>query len=508
MEYGEFKLGFFYEIWFLVRTKDMTESNFKRAMDSLRELPRSRIDQYEPEDPSAPLFTTGSFDSPIIGGVDTYGFTATTPYDYDERFRPPPGLDALILSIHQATATEPDNMETILEAMKRIFVAMNAIYAILATEFDFERVSSVKDLRKVLSGAYLLSDELVEAVGRQRLDSLCETGPLTGGLWLRFGEAFVYGIPKEKHNATRKVLNDIWSKLPILSTEEKRPKISKKDLPYNSLGTDGSFPFMLVFVPDEFQSQESVGDFFRSFPNVEEFRYSHEPGKVLRDHHSLTKRFLDGKRIDLAVSVPLDDSGRISATSHISMQILSGTKKEKSFGPEFERPGLTAIHVNFYVFSREHHRDYHTAMLQILTAVAKSFHPLFGFGSQSGSYIFGSDVLKKKPPERQLWPRNIYDASAYDETLRGNVRAFWRQNILRWCMRTIDERYIVLLCNDIQLEPIKIGPEAASQVLGEGLDIVAQRLPPASRKKRLPSPRPGATQGTVMVEGLDDTGGG
>jgi hypothetical protein len=35
-------MGFFYDILFLVRTKDMTEANFKKARDSLQALPRSR----------------------------------------------------------------------------------------------------------------------------------------------------------------------------------------------------------------------------------------------------------------------------------------------------------------------------------------------------------------------------------------------------------------------------------------------------------------------------------
>jgi hypothetical protein len=244
---------------------------------------------------------------------------------------------------------------------------------------------------------------------------------------------------------------------------------------------DNYRPFLVAFYPSENTTREKILGFFESFSEVKEHKYSHDPNQNRKDLKTLAKRYIDGKSVHVAITIPLTDDGKLSTEFDVQLRILSGTAKEKSYGPEFEREGLTVVHIIPYGGGGA---QYFTFLHQVLEAFCHAFEPLYGFGVITQSSVLEGRYLKKNLPERQLWPLNQYDLGSLDEALSLKLRSYWRENVINWNLSIVDGRYALLIHNDERIHNSDLTEDDARSILGRDLDIVERSLPPPTHLKK------------------------
>jgi hypothetical protein len=201
-------------------SSSLTNERLFRLLDLYREHPDTDVPA-PPENPAGTdFFEHIDRDPPILLGLDI-GLDGSGNHgsELPDILVMPEGLGFLVLRIGTSSLEGlPDHHELFLDALKTAFVGLDAVYAVTLHEITLsvERVAWER-LRELPGGVHVLSRALVEAVGRERLIGAAPMhGDLEGGgLVLRFGDEYVYGMPEECAPAMEALLGEMWSRVDL-----------------------------------------------------------------------------------------------------------------------------------------------------------------------------------------------------------------------------------------------------------------------------------------------------
>ncbi len=215
--------------YFLVRSENLTEGRFAEMMRGLG----SHVPRFE--DPEAPAKVSNySFG---LEHVEVWGFRSSTePEDPDDWcFKVVPGIEILELQVNQSTLNDTLDHDVFKEGLEDIFKGIDALYCV--TFYDYQESGEtidVRDLGKEPWGLMMFSKEMVDALGRERFESLgAVTTDLLGGVSMRFADEFMFGIPNEVDpRPVETLLIDAFQSVPELRVEGLSiPEPVVKDLP-------------------------------------------------------------------------------------------------------------------------------------------------------------------------------------------------------------------------------------------------------------------------------------
>lgn len=208
----------------VARSKALKNERLFQLLDRYREHPDT--DGPEPHaDPIAEdFFVLIDEHAPSIFGLDI-GLSGSTDRGSEQTLFMPEGLGFLDLSIvtHSLEGL-PDHHELFLDAIRTAFEVLDAVYAVTLHEITLsvERMEW-EEFRTKLGGVHMFSRGLVDVVGRERLIPVAPMhGDLAGGgVWLRFGEEYVYGMPEEYMPAMSELLEEVWQKVNLVHLVKK-----------------------------------------------------------------------------------------------------------------------------------------------------------------------------------------------------------------------------------------------------------------------------------------------
>lgn len=201
----------------VVRCKALSNERLFRLLDRYLEHPDTDAPDI-PANPTAEDFFDHIEDGPTILGLDI-GLSSSTDRGSEQTLFMPKGFGFVSLSIATSSLEGlPDHHELFLDALRMAFEELDGVYAVALHEITL----SVERMEwpvfsRLLGGIHLFSRDLVEAVGRERLlESAPMSGKLkNGGIWLRFADEYIYGMPEEYAPGMRVLLEEMWSKIDL-----------------------------------------------------------------------------------------------------------------------------------------------------------------------------------------------------------------------------------------------------------------------------------------------------
>lgn len=447
--------------WFIVPEKNMTGGRFAALMESFRDLPNSIIHEYRPDDPDEPLFSSGPYTSPVIDGFDLYTFDSSTAYDSRYESNIPKGIDIFSVATEGKQFFDDDaRSDAYVSILGRFFSGLGAIYAVGGSEYSFEDFDSIKDLKKVVDGVHIFSDELVEIVGRKKIESLGRTEEIEGGLILRTSENDIYG-PDIDVAKVRTVLNKIWKEVEVLTSKDfkKFPESKYQDISFPR----GGFAWFIHKV--DFDVRTAARGFFEELLTLDVSEEEHTGGIWLRpdriDH--LIEDFAIGKSARVRLEIAISEPSIKPMNTVPSILITSGLPGVKIYGAQYEREDALSVLLDL-------ERSFLFPSLITLGLYCKHFRPVYGMGHNMLD-VLHSRSGRQPIPESRIWPVNIFNLDIFDKAFEERLLEYWTENADRWMLKYLDNRTVALIAIGLESYEIPDYDEATRAIFGDKKDL-------------------------------------
>jgi hypothetical protein len=479
-------MGFSHETWFVIPDKYFTEGQFAKTMDTLRHLPNSRISAYDPPDGDAPLFSTTFFPSPVIDGIDTYGFSAiSNPHEEEEDLFSsslPFGVLALYTEGKQFYESELLT-EAYIELLCKIFVGMGAVYASGGSEYDFEEACSLATLVETTGGLHIFSEEMVDAIGEDIILGSGFSTVLEGVTIIRTDENEIYGGDFGRLSEVLAKVGEILCVDHEGQSEEKTPVQTQVDKDrgqevtrenYGELRYSPYAPFTLLYCRDSTDMRTASAGFFHDLMAFDASEELPEDELWLRPDKldQLADRLAYGEKIITRFKRSYTVPPTHLHSARVEMAALAGIPGQPSCGPIYEREGAISLFLGSSWSNLDglHGVEGVTLMLQVLQLISKHFRPIYGMGVGAFS-IFVDSANQQVIPESRIWPVNVFDLDALGHEFEGRLREFYLDNADRWMLADLHGRTVVLCAGDPKsIDPVQY-EEATTSILGDIQDL-------------------------------------
>jgi hypothetical protein len=234
-------MGYHDEVLFLVPKENLTEGRFAEAMVTLKDL-HDDDDEigFEPEDPSAPLFSRTPAPDILLDGWEYWMIASTMsdevmddPEDFDDLPDSPEFMGLFRIWVDgDALYEDEDAWQTFSEALVAIFDALGAVAAYHGTDNDY---SAIGDAAKIftmpVADFVMFAKDNMTPEEQDNLARLFNhSGESATGFWYRQGTQYDDALSKEQMVLFKRIHMDIWRRDPRLHGAMEVPEVELGDL--------------------------------------------------------------------------------------------------------------------------------------------------------------------------------------------------------------------------------------------------------------------------------------
>lgn len=226
------------EVLFLVPEENLTEGRFTEAMVTLTRLHDDDVEiEFEPEDPSAPLFSRTPAPDILLDGWEYWMIASTIsdevmndPEDFDDLPESPEFMGLFRIWVDgDALYEDEDAWQTFSEALVAIFDALGAVAAYHGTDNDYSAIGDAAEIFTMpVPDFVMFAKENVTPEERETLTGLFNNGGESGtGYWFRQGTQYDDSMSKEQMALFKRVHLDIWRRDPRLHGDRMVPEVEE-----------------------------------------------------------------------------------------------------------------------------------------------------------------------------------------------------------------------------------------------------------------------------------------
>jgi tetratricopeptide (TPR) repeat protein len=173
-------------MYILVPKDNLTEGRWKETVELLRQIPHSKVPDYEFSDPDAPIFSeiVGDYDIFVHGLEFNFRARYVTESSYpNEAFPIPESMGLVSGYIWDKNGPHMDNyQDRTLAVMRAVFCGMGGVFANFESEVSYWDAHHFKQFMWCHYGYLMLSWELVAILGRDFFERTAEVIEYKGGV--------------------------------------------------------------------------------------------------------------------------------------------------------------------------------------------------------------------------------------------------------------------------------------------------------------------------------------
>ena len=484
----------YYTIW-VIPIENLTEGRFAGVLKSLSNLPETYFPEYEPENPDAFLTSTLRLPTMYIQGI-MMDFSAQKQPGLWGSGSAPAHLGFLIAHHGRYTPFLNDNAreDAFLDAICRISEGMGAVFA-THTNDSAPPIESFKEFYRWCSFCVVLSDPLVESIGRERLKRMGRILEWNGGI----------GLIYRNYDEIRAALEEAWKGVPLLQGELiKESRFDRKGLrriaefpPYDwltqynpSYWGQEEQAFFLCYIPIEAFDLETCTSFVKAMDDATS-RFVPTDG-VLVDDGLIQKKawYLHrGDPIRWCFHISSFTNWKFRKGTYVDVQFLHPIWGRLPFHERMDREGMRIVLFKAFFEDDSLRRD---VLMTSIEAFASQFNAVYGFGDcklkQYGEeYTVWYEVWFDRPwmesPEAWLWPINLFRIGETIAPESPLIKELLEAGGGRWSIKKLMPSSLLLIHEDLDSYAKVLMDEPVKQFLARMPPIWGNLLDSSNRQE-------------------------